>query len=259
VERFIRGVVGNGEISCATNAKDESDVEGRSRTGCDAVPEMENRPSGVALQGEAPNHRQLRRSTAGVVSVTERRTSSASGVGQEGERKRTSRDVGRNSIDDIKTGREGLAWDEPGDNLSTAQVVSGMELAQTWSGLWCGTWEPRDPIRSAVIWPVHRPRERAPQAEDTARGRVAMRAAGADRPVVAMMPSNAGGARGRSPWLGLTVNCLRWEEPVSEPKPMEKSFCDFQVGCLGCPMRWLRPTRGLLVSTGSRSQSSRKT
>jgi len=53
-----------------------------------------------------------------------------------------------------------------------------------------------DPIRRVHLACATRPRERDPQAEDTARGRVAMRAAGADRPVVAMMPSNAGGAKG---------------------------------------------------------------
>jgi hypothetical protein len=52
------------------------------------------RSSGVALQGEAPNHRRLRRLSAvrgercgkGVTKI-------ASGVGQEGERERTADDV----------------------------------------------------------------------------------------------------------------------------------------------------------------------
>jgi RNA-directed DNA polymerase len=48
-------------------------------------------PSGAALQGEAPNHRQLRRSRAGVVSVAEKARVSASGVSQGDERKRTMR------------------------------------------------------------------------------------------------------------------------------------------------------------------------
>ena len=48
----------------------------------------------------------------------------------------------RNALDDIETGQEGLVRDEPGGYLSTAQVVSGTELARARSGLWHGTWEP---------------------------------------------------------------------------------------------------------------------
>ena len=52
------------------------------------------RSSGVALQGEAPNHRKLRRLSAGVVSVAVKGAAViASGVGQEGERERTADDV----------------------------------------------------------------------------------------------------------------------------------------------------------------------
>ncbi len=43
------------------------------------------RPSGIALQGEVPNHRKLLRSRAVVVSVAEKARLSASGVSQEGE------------------------------------------------------------------------------------------------------------------------------------------------------------------------------
>ena len=103
----------------------------------------------------------------------------------------------RNALDDIETGQEGLARDEPGGYLSTAQVVSGTELARVRSWLWHGTWEPaaryRRPFTGLV---VPRSRERDPQAAESARGRVAMRVAGADRPVVAVMPGNAGGAKG---------------------------------------------------------------
>jgi putative transposase len=41
-------------------------------TDCNAVQEMEVWPSGVAVQGEAPNYRKLRRLRAGVVSVAEK-------------------------------------------------------------------------------------------------------------------------------------------------------------------------------------------
>jgi len=43
-------------------------------------------PSEAAVQAEASNHRTLRRSRADVVSVRTRRTESASGMSQEGER-----------------------------------------------------------------------------------------------------------------------------------------------------------------------------
>jgi group II intron reverse transcriptase/maturase len=48
-------------------------------------------PPGAVLQGKAPNHRQLRRLRAGVVSVAEKAYLSASGVSQEDERERTIR------------------------------------------------------------------------------------------------------------------------------------------------------------------------
>ena len=44
-------------------------------------------------------------------------------------------------------------------------------------------------------WPPGR-RERDPQVAETIRGRVAMRGTGADRPVLAVRPGNAGGAKG---------------------------------------------------------------
>ncbi len=69
------GASHSGEVDTPTfvchERKGGIDVEGRVRQ-CGAVPEMEERPSGVALQGETPNHRQLRRSRAGVVSVADK-------------------------------------------------------------------------------------------------------------------------------------------------------------------------------------------
>jgi hypothetical protein len=86
----------------------------------------------------------------------------------------------------------------PGATCIAARAVSGMEAARAWSRLWCGTWEPVVPITTAVHWTqtVPRSREEEPQAERTARGRVPMRGTGADRPVVATRPGNAGGAKG---------------------------------------------------------------
>ena len=45
-------------------------------------------PFAGALQGELANHREVRRSRAGVLSVAEKACFSASGVDHEGERKR---------------------------------------------------------------------------------------------------------------------------------------------------------------------------
>ena len=79
-----------------------------------------------------------------------------------------------------------------GGDLLTAQVVSGMETARAWSGLWCGTWEPVAPMLRLDEWP----RKGALRAAGTARGRVRMRGTGADRLVVAVRSGNAGGAKG---------------------------------------------------------------
>ena len=54
---------------------------------------------------------------------------SASGVGQEDERERSIDDVSKAATDDIETGLDEMARDEPGGCLLTGQVVSGMEVA----------------------------------------------------------------------------------------------------------------------------------
>jgi len=100
--------------------------------------------------------------------------------------------TGRKRMYDIKTGVESLPRDELGGNLPTARVVSGLKVARARFRLWCGTWEP-----ASRHGPAQRGRrKRDPQAAETARGRVAMHGAGADCPVVAVMPGNAGGAKG---------------------------------------------------------------
>ena len=114
--------------------------------------------SAVALQVEAANHPELLRSRAVVVSVRGvRRAVSASGVGQEGERKRSTDDVSKHAKDDIETGRPAQPGIEPGGCLLIGQAVSGMEVARAWSGLRCGTWEPvvprpRRPVERS--WPA---------------------------------------------------------------------------------------------------------
>ena len=114
--------------------------------------------SAVALQVEAANHPELLRSRAVVVSVRGvRRAVSASGVGQEGERERSTDDVSKTARDDIETGRPAQPGIEPGGCLLIGQVVSGMEVARAWSGLRCGTWEPVVPRPSRPVersWPA---------------------------------------------------------------------------------------------------------
>ena len=153
------------------------------------------RSSGVALQGEASNHRRLRRLRAGVVSAAGKGAAViASGVGREGERKRTADDVSKEYQMASKPGHDPWLRDESGGDLLTAQVASGMKAARAWSGLWRGTWEPVAPIRRSPAggWPARG----RPQAAETARGRVPTRGTGADRLVVAVKPGNAGGAKG---------------------------------------------------------------
>jgi len=57
---------------CVCHEREEGDDVGDRCQPIDAVPEMGERPPGIALQGEVPNHRKLRRSRAGVVSVAEK-------------------------------------------------------------------------------------------------------------------------------------------------------------------------------------------
>jgi hypothetical protein len=113
----------------------------------------------------------------------------------------------RKRIDGIETGVESFPRDEPGGCLPTgpggvrheggASVVRalvrnvGTCRPDAAAGQWRGAGLRRSPTRD-------------PQAAGTARGRVAMRGTGADRPVVALRPGNAGGAKGtgRPGWLG---------------------------------------------------------
>jgi hypothetical protein len=100
----------------------------------------------------------------------------------------------RKRIDVIETGVQLLPRDEPGGCLLTGQVVTGVEVARAWFRHRHGTWEPVAPAAPAGCW-TGRPKG-APQAAETVRGRVPMRGTGTDRLVVAVMPGNAGGAKG---------------------------------------------------------------
>ena len=83
-------------------------------------------PFGVALRGEAPNHRVLRWLKTVVVSDAEKAPLEVSGGDQEGERERTIEDASKHS-DDIKTGEAKSPRDELGGCPFIGQVVSGME------------------------------------------------------------------------------------------------------------------------------------
>jgi hypothetical protein len=97
----------------------------------------------------------------------------------------------RKTSDDIETGAWSGPREEPGGNLLTAQAVSGMKAARAWSRLRCGTWEPVAPRRLPAP-PAARGR---PPSSTNCKGRVPG-GTGADRPVVARKPGNAGGAKG---------------------------------------------------------------
>src|SRR6266536_4786012 len=79
----------------------------------------------------------------------------------------------RNRIDGIKTEGNRYIGTSLGENLLTAQVVPGIEVARAWLRLWQGTWEP---VASNVVVGLGQqpaqPPKGEPQAAETARGRV---------------------------------------------------------------------------------------
>jgi hypothetical protein len=112
--------------------------------------------SAAALQGEAANHRKVRRSRAGVLSVCGKGAPSARQVWA---KKASASDplmtCRKHPLDDIETGGVNRPRDEPGGCLPTGQAVSGMEVARAWSWLRCGTYEPvvpRPRPASGAVW-----------------------------------------------------------------------------------------------------------
>jgi len=91
---------------------------------------MEVWPSGVALQGEAPNHHKLLRSKAGVASVAGKgappvrqvRVKKANGI--------ESLMTCRKRREDIKTEASRYLGRSLGGSLLTAQAVSGIKVAR---------------------------------------------------------------------------------------------------------------------------------
>jgi hypothetical protein len=158
-------------------------------------------PSGTALQGEVSNHRKLLRLRAVVVSVAEK----AHWMRQVGAGKANVSEPllkRRKRIGVIETRVQSLPWEEPGGCLLTGQVVTGVKVARARFRHWHGTCEPVALLVLAGCW-AGQPKG-APQAAETARGGVLARGTGADRLVVAVMPGNAGGAKGTGcpGWLG---------------------------------------------------------
>jgi hypothetical protein len=100
----------------------------------------------------------------------------------------------RKRIDVIETGVQSLPRDEPGGCLLIGQVVTGVKVARARFRHRHGTWEPVAPATPVGCW--NRRRKGAPQAAETVRGRVPSWGTGTDRLVVAVMPGNAGGAKG---------------------------------------------------------------
>ncbi len=84
----------------------------------------------------------------------------------------------------IETGLQSLVRDKLGGYLFTDQAVTGAKVVRARFRLLCGTWEPSRRCKGKS--PSGRPMRR----------KVPKRRGGADWPVVAMKPGNAGGARG---------------------------------------------------------------
>lgn len=83
--------------------------------------------------------------------------------------------------------------DESGGCLLTGQMVTGVKVARAQVRRQHGTWEPVAPAVPVGCWADRS--KGAPQAAESARGRVPERGTGADRLVVAVKPGNAGGAK----------------------------------------------------------------
>ena len=189
---------GAGEVRrrpCAENAEGGIDVEGDT-DGSGAAREMKEPgrlvwwPFAAALQGEAVNHREVRWSRAGVLSVAEKACCQRVRCGSRRRAKAIPPLKCRKRIGDIQNrGRvvaPGRAWREPADWPGGCPAWM---VARAWSGLLCGTREPVAPMgrpaSGAVLACGWSSGARTPSSR-SARGRVVMRGTGADLTVVAM-------------------------------------------------------------------------
>jgi hypothetical protein len=136
------------------------------------------RPSAAALQEEAANHHEVRRSRAGVLNVVEKARQRARQVGagkaSESEPLRTCRKL----QDDTRTGVEAVPRDELGGDLRGCP--GGVRHKGGASPVQAPMWNVRT-CRSAVRTSACGTGDR--QAVATARRRVPMRITGADRPI----------------------------------------------------------------------------
>ena len=147
-------------------------------------------PFAAALQGEAANHREVRRSRAGVLSVAEKARCQRVRCGSRRRAKAIPPLKCRKRIGGIQNrGRvvaPGSAWREPADWPGGCPAWM---VARAWSGLLCGTREPVAPMGrpacGAVVGCGRSSGARTPSSRSV-RGRVVMRGTGADRPVVAV-------------------------------------------------------------------------
>jgi len=147
-------------------------------------------PFAAALQGEAANHREVRRSRAGVLSVADKACCQRVRCGSRRRAKAIPPLKCRKRIDDIRNrGRvvaPGRVWREPADWPGGCPAWM---VARAWSGLLCGTREPVAPMgrpaSGAVLACGWSSGARTPSSRSV-RGRVVMRGTGADLTVVAM-------------------------------------------------------------------------
>jgi hypothetical protein len=147
-------------------------------------------PFAVALQGVIANHREVRWSRAGVLSVAEKARCQRVRCGSRRRAKAIPPLKCRKRIDDIQNrGRvvaPGSAWREPVDWPGGCPAWM---VARAWSGLWCGTREPVAPIgrlASGAVWACGQSSGARTPSSRSVRGRVVMRGTGADLTVVVM-------------------------------------------------------------------------
>ena len=127
-------------------------------------------PPRPPCKGEVANHPELLRSRAVVVSVVgEVAPMSAAGMGQEGERERSTDDVSKGKQDDIETGQNR----EPGMSLAGACLLARRCPAWRWRELGSGSGAERVNLSSRWggrpverLWPAAGRLEREPQAAD---------------------------------------------------------------------------------------------
>ena len=120
----------------------------------------------AALQGVVANHRTVRRSRAGVLSVAEKARLRSCQVWARKASESEPLWKRRNALLTSKPRTVGIFEMKPEGYLSTALAVSGVKGARAWSGRWYGTWEPVVPIGRAVQldagWPPLAGRGRTP-------------------------------------------------------------------------------------------------